>query len=313
MSRQKLIIDGKKKIPATNINGYLIDGPNIEVESRATPLCDVPPMNKGSQPTDGGFLIIESKDYEEFLEREPRAEKFIRRYVGAEEYINGKLRWCLWLVDATPEEIKSMPLVAARVDAVRQYRLTCKSRQTQRDAARPALFQSIRQPSTEYIIVPRVSSERRKYVPMGFLTPDVIASDAASVIPNANLFHFAMLESIVHMAWMRVVCGRLEISYRYSGTIVYNNFPWITPTVQQYLQLSSLAEIILEIRDEHDDMTLAQMYNPESMPDDLRDVHDQIDRLVMSMYGFDESWTEADMIGQLLLMYKELAECAGKN
>ncbi len=306
MRGQKLIIDGKKKIPATNINGYLIDGPNIEVESRATPLCDVPPMNKGSQPTDGGFLIIESKDYEEFLEREPRAEKYIRRYVGAEEYINGKLRWCLWLVDATPEDLQ-LPLIAARIEGCRQTRLLSKKAATRRAAATPHLFTEIRQPSTEYIVVPMVSSQRRKYIPIGFLTPDVIACAQVQVIPDANLFHFAMLESIVHMAWMRTVCGRLRMDYRYSGTIVYNNFPWITPTAQQYLQLSSLAEIILEIRDEHDDMTLAQLYNPESMPDDLRDVHDQIDRLVMSMYGFDESWSEADMIGQLLLMYKDLS------
>ncbi len=307
MRGQKLIIDGKKKIPATNINGYLIDGPNIEVESRATPLCDVPKMMRGSQPADGGFLIIEAKDREEFLEREPRAEKFIRRYMMGNEFINGLGRYCLWLVDVSDEEIESMPLVAARVDAVRQFRLSSKKAATRKAADRPSLFQEIKQPSTEFIAIPVVSSERRKYIPMGYLQPDVIVGNKLMCLPDANLFHFAMLESIVHMAWMRTVAGRLEMRYSYSNTIVYNNFPWITPTAQQYLQLSSLAEIILEIRDEHDDMTLAQLYNPESMPDDLRDVHDQIDRLVMSMYGFDESWSEADMIGQLLLMYKDLS------
>ncbi len=301
MGDKKYIFDGKATLEADNINGYLFDGPTIHVRRRAEPLCAIPPMNKGSQPTDGGNLIIEADAIDDFIRREPRAEKFIHQYVGADEFINGKARYCLWLVDATEDDLR-LPLIADRIERCRRFRLSSK-----KAAATPSLFTEIRQPSTEYIIVPRVSGDRRRYVPMGFMTPDVIVSDAVSLIPDAQLFHFSILESLVHMAWMRIVAGRLGMSYRYSGTLVYNNFPWVKPTLPEEFRLATQAQLILDVRDDHsDEMTLAELYNPESMPDDLRAAHAENDRLVMSLYGFDESMTETDIVTQLLYMYQEL-------
>ena len=308
MRREKLIFDGEQTIVADNINGYLIDAPNIAVERRNYPLCAIPIMMKGSIPVDGGNLIIELKDYDDFISQEPRAQKFIRQYVGAEEFLNGKDRYCLWLVDATKEEIQSMPLVAKRVEAVRQFRLSSKRKETRKDAATPSLFSEIRQPTTDYITVPRVSSERRKYIPMDFMTPDVIVSDAVSIIPRAQLYHFAILESSVHMIWTGVVCGRLKSDYRYSGQIVYNNFPWMKLTIEQCFRLTAQAQLILDVRGDYEEMTLAEMYNPESMPEDLRAVHEENDRFVRALYGFDDAMTDLEIITALLEMYQRLAD-----
>ena len=302
---KKYIFDGKATLEADNINGYLFDGPNIHVWRRAKPLCSIPPMIYGNKPADGGNLIVEADQYEDFIRREPRAEKFIRPFIGSEEFINGKERYCLWLVDATEDDLR-LPLIAERIERCRRSRLSSKKAATQKSSATPHLFAEIRQPSTDYVLVPLVSGERRQYVPMGFLTPDVIVSNAASVIPNAELFHFAILESSVHMAWMRIVAGRLGTSYRYSGTLVYNNFPWLRPTLTEQFRLSTQAKLILDIRDEYaDEFTLAEMYNPESMPADLRAAHEENNRLVQALYGF-EGWTEPEMITELLLMYEEL-------
>ena len=302
---KKYIFDGKATLEVDHINAYLFDGPDIFVERRSAPLCDVPPMIFGSMPNDGGNLIIEAADYEDFIRREPRAQKFIRRFMGGDEFLNGKERYCLWPVDADEDDLR-LPLIAERVEAVREYRLSSKRAATRKLAATPHLFAEIRQPATNFIIVPRVSSERRPYIPMGFMTPDVIAADSALIIPRAKLFHFAVLESSVHMAWMRTVCGRLKSDYRYSGTVVYNNFPWLTPTMRQYFDLLSAAERILEIRSEYEEMTLAEMYNEATMPDDLRAAHEENDRLVQELYGF-EGWTEPEMITELLLMYDQLS------
>ena len=307
MRDKKYIFDGKATIEADHINGYLFDGPTIHVRRRAEPLCAIPPMNKGSQPTDGGNLIIEADAIDDFIRREPRAEKFIHQYVGADEFINGKARYCLWLVDATEDDLR-LPLIADRIERCRCFRLSSKKAATRKAAATPSLFTEIRQPSTEYIIVPLVSGDRRRYVPMGFMTPDVIVSNLISVIPDAQLFHFSILESLVHMAWMRIVAGRLGMSYRYSGTLVYNNFPWVKPTLQEEFRLATQAQLILDIRDDYaDEMTLAEMYNPESMPEELRAAHAENDRLVMALYGFDRSMTETEVVTQLLFMYEELS------
>ncbi|MBR1578965.1 MAG: hypothetical protein IJ668_00475, partial [Selenomonadaceae bacterium] len=274
MSYRKLIIDGKDTIFADNINAYLLDAPNVFVGHRSKPLCDVPRMIKGSQPTDGGNLLFNADELKEFLRKEPRAEKFIRRFVGAEEFINGKDRYCLWLVDATAEEIESMPSVAQRVEAVRQLRLSSKKAVTRKDAATPHIFQEIRQPTTEYILVPSVSGERRKYIPMGFMPPSIIASNLVLTIPDADLFHFSILVSSVHMLWTSTVCGRLESRYRYSATIVYNNFPWLTPTEPQYHEIRRAAQAILDARALYPSWTLAQLYDPNKMPPELRAAHE---------------------------------------
>ena len=306
MRDKKYIFDGKATIEADHINAYLFDGPDIFVESRSTPLCDVPPMGIGNKPIDGGNYLFTPDEMENFIRSEPRSKKFFRRWIGGDEFLNGKVRYCLWLGEATVEEIKSMPLVEERVDAVRRFRLSSKSAPTRKLAEKPTRFHVENMPSTNFIVVPEVSSERRQYIPMGFMTPDVLCSNLLRLIPDAKLFHFAILESSVHMAWMRTVCGRLESRYRYSATIVYNNFPWLTPTMRQYFDLLSVAETILTVRAEYDDMTLAEMYNPESMPEELRAAHAENDRLVMALYGFDGSMTETDIVTQLLYMYQEL-------
>ncbi|MBR1580379.1 MAG: class I SAM-dependent DNA methyltransferase [Selenomonadaceae bacterium] len=307
MSYRKLIIDGKDTIFADNINAYLLDAPNVFLERRTKPLCDVPPIISGSMPNDGGNLIIEADQYEEFIRREPRAQKFIRRFMMGNEFIKGLDRYCLWLVDATVEEIKSMPLVEERVEAVQRFRLSSKRETTRKLADRPSLFGEIRQPTTDYIAIPVVSSERRKYIPMGFMSPTLIAGNKLFVIPDAELFHFGMLMSSVHMAWTSTVCGRLKSDYSYSSSIVYNNFPWLCPTEPQYHEIRRAAQAILDARALYPSWTLAQLYDPNKMPPELRAAHEHNDRLIIELYHF-EGMTELEMITQLLLMYEELSE-----
>ena len=296
--KPKIIFDGDQKIIAENINAYLFDGPNIIVSSRNTPLCDVPPMVYGNKPADGGNLIIEADDYEQFIRREPRAQKFIHRLIGAEEFINGKDRYCLWLVDATADDLK-LPLIAKRVEGCRQRRLASVAKAIQKFAATPHLFAQITQPADKnYILVPRVSGERRKYIPMGFIDGSVIATDAVQIIPDADLFHFGVLESSVHMAWMRVVCGRLKSDYRYSKDIVYNNFPWCGRSAR----IEETAQQILDARKKYPDWTLAALYNEETMPVELRAAHEENDRAVLAAYGFDVDMSEPEIVARLMTM-----------
>ena len=228
----KKIFDKNTEREAKNINAYLMDAPNVFIESRNKPLCDVPAIRKGNQPTDGGNLIIEAAELSTFLIREPKAEKFIKRLIGSKEYINNKPRYCLWLKDASPAELRQMPAVLERMEGVRKMREASSDSATRKLADYAHLFRETNNPDT-YIVVPSASSERRRYVPMGFLTSDTIPTNAVLTIPDATLYHFGILESNVHMAWMRAVCGRLKSDYRYSKDIVYNNFPWPTPSEEQ--------------------------------------------------------------------------------
>lgn len=303
----KFIFDGDKKIPAKNINAYLVDAPNVFVESRTQALCNVPDMVYGNKPAEGGNLIIEANYYDYFTLREPRAKKFIKQLVGAEEFINGKKRWCLWIVDCPREEISKMPMVAERVEAVRQFRLKSKKAATREDANRPTEFQENRQPSTNYILVPRVSSENRRYIPIGFMPPEVIASDAVQIIPDATVYHFGVLTSGVHMAWTRLVCGRLEMRYRYSKDIVYNNFPWCRAGAAERAAIEAAAEKILAVRAEYEGWTLAQLYDEKTMPEKLRAAHKENDAAVMAAYGFAPDMSEEEIVARLLEMYQELA------
>ena len=232
----KRIFDNDKEREVSNINAYLMDAPNVYVESRSKPLYNVPPIRKGNQPTDGGNLIIEADDLEGFLIKEPKAARFIKRLIGSKEYINNLPRYCLWLKDASPTELRQMPAVMERMEGVRKMRENSSDAATRRLADFPHLFRETNNPET-YIIVPSVSSERRRYVPMGFLTADTIPTNLVLIIPNATLYHYGILESNVHMAWMRAVCGRLKSDYRYSKDVVYNNFPWPNPTDEQKTRL----------------------------------------------------------------------------
>ncbi|MBQ9479288.1 MAG: hypothetical protein IJU71_07025 [Selenomonadaceae bacterium] len=286
---------------ARNINPYLVDDDVIFVHARAKPLSDVPKMITGNRPADGGALIIEADDYDEFVRREPRAQKFIRRLIGAEEFINGKERYCLWLVDATEDDLK-LPLIAERIERCRRDRLKGAA-DRQKLAATPHLFREQINPPTA-IVVPKVSSERRKYIPMGFIDDSVIVTDTVRFIPNGTLFEFGILMSSVHMAWMRRVCGRLEMRYSYTNTVVYNNFVWEDATADQRHEIEQSAQAILDARALYPSWTLAALYDPNSMPDQLRRAHAWNDYLVEELYGFDEL-SEEETANQLMRLYRD--------
>ena len=298
--------DSEHKLLTTagNINPYLVDDDIIFVNARTKPLCDVPKMVWGSKPVDGGALIIEADEFEDFIRREPSARKYIRRLIGSDEFINGKDRYCLWLVDVTADDL-TLPLIAERLERCRRFRLSSAKKMTRDRAATPHLFAEIRQPSSNYIIVPELSSNLRLYVPMGFVDDKVIATNLVQTIPDAGLYEFGILNSSVHMAWMRRVCGRFGVGYRYSGTIVYNNFVWASASASQRSEIEHSAQAILDARSLYPAWTLAALYDPQSMPDELRAAHEHNDRLVEELYGF-VGLTEDQMAARLLRLYRDL-------
>ncbi len=287
-------------------NPYIITKFPGEYYIDETQRFTVPRMIFGSKPTDGGNLIIEAEDYEDFIKREPAAKKYIRRYIGAEEFINNKMRYCLWLVDCPPDELRKMPLVYKRVKAVKEFRLKSQKAATRKSADKPTLFQEIRQPKTDYLCVPLHSGESRKYIPIGWVDKDIIAGNACSVIPDASLWLFGQLTSIVHMAWMRVVAGRLGMSYRYSGTIVYNNFIFINADKKRKARMERAAQKILDARANYPNASLADLYDEVAMPPDLREAHNENDAAVMDAYGYPPNFTELEMVRDLLLRYEAM-------
>ncbi len=304
----KILYDSDKTREATNINAYLMDAPDVFIDSRSKPLCKVPVMRKVNQPTDGGNLIIEKDDYAGFINQEPGAYKYIRRLIGAREFLNNIPRYCLWLVDITPAELRKLPLVMKRIEAVKEMRLASKDAGTRKLAETPHIFRETVNPDSS-IVVPRVSSERRRYVPMGFIGKDIIVTDAILLIPDATLYHFGILESNVHMAWMRAVCGRLKSDYRYSKDVVYNNFPWPTPTDEQKSKIEETAQQILDARALYPDSSLADLYDELTMPVELRRAHQQNDRAVMQAYGFNvKNMTESQCVAELFKLYQELTK-----
>ena len=305
--KDKLIFDNDKIIRAENINAYLIDAPSVFVVSRKKPLCVIPAIRKGNQPTDGGNLIIEASELDEFLRKEPNAKPFIKQLIGAREYINNKKRYCLWLKDATPAELRKMPTVLDRIKKVKEMRLSSGDSGTRKLADTPHLFRETNNPET-YIIVPSVSSERRNYVPMGFLTKDTIPTNLVLIIPDATLYHFGVLESSVHMAWMRAVCGRLEMRYRYSKDVVYNNFPWPEVNDEQRERIAQTAQAILDARALYPDSSLADLYDPVTMPAELLKAHRDNDRAVMGAYGFPATLVESEVVARLFKLYTSLTE-----
>ena len=304
----KVIYDNDKQKNSDNINAYLIDAPDVYIESRKHPLCDVPEMVTGNRPADGGHLIIEAEDYADFIKQEPSSQKYIKKLLGAAEFINNKERWCLWLVDASPSELRNMPLVLKRIQACKEDRENAPDEGRRKLALTPHLFREQLNPET-YIIVPSVSSERRRYVPMGFLTKDTIPTNLVLIIPDATLYHFGILESNVHMAWMRAVCGRLKSDYRYSKDVVYNNFPWPNPTDEQKTKIEQTAQAILDARALYPDSSLADLYDELTMPVELRRAHQDNDRAVMAAYGFDvKTMTESQCVAELFKLYQQLTE-----
>ncbi|MBR3726637.1 MAG: class I SAM-dependent DNA methyltransferase, partial [Prevotella sp.] len=264
-SQKTVIFDGEQSIEAANINAYLSDAPNVFIGSRPKPLCDVPEIGIGNKPIDGGNYLFTKEEMEDFIRTEPKSAQFFKPWYGAEEFIHQKPRNCLWLGDCSPAELRQMPHCLKRVEAVRNMRLASKSAGTRKLADRPTRFHVENMPDTNFIIVPRVSSERRRYIPMGFMSPENLTSDAVQIIPDATLYHFGVLESSVHMAWMRGVCGRLKSDYRYSANIVYNNFPWPTPTEAQKAKIEQTAKAILDARALYPDSSLADLYDERTM------------------------------------------------
>lgn len=305
---KRIYISDSQTIPAANINGYLMDAPDVFIENRKKPLCNVPEMIKGSSPVDGGNLIIEAKDYEDFIHRDPNSKQFIKRMAGAEDFINNKLRYCLWLENASPADLRRCPLIMERIAKVREMRLSSSKEATRKFADYPTRFMECRQPQTDYLIFPRHSSEKRRYIPIGYVSADIICNDSANVVPSASLFHFGVLTSNVHNAWMRVVCGRLEMRYRYSNTIVYNNFPWCQPTEEQKARIEATAQAILDARAKYPDCSLADLYDEVTMPPELRRAHQENDRAVMAAYGFSTKMTESECVAELFKMYQTLTK-----
>ena len=308
--KQKYIWSGDKKTAVNNITPYLNCGPTVFVESRTKPLCDVPKMRNGNRPSDGGNLIIEAKDYADFIKKEPKAAPFIKRFVGAEEFIHNKPRYCLWLADAEPSDIAKMPLVMDRVRKCNETRLKSSKLATRKCADTPYLFQEIRQPNGNYLVIPAISSLSRKYIPIGYLDASIIPSNTIQVIPDIELFHFGVLTSNVHMAWTRTVCGYYgDVSILYSSHLVYNNFPWPSPNEAQKKRIEETAQHILDVREKYlkdGKNNLADLYNDLLMPSDLREAHRANDCAVMTAYGFPIKITESECVAELMKMYERL-------
>lgn len=309
--REKVIyLNESQKALAKNINGYLIDAPNIFIENTKKSICEVPEMVKGSIPVDGGNLIIEEEDYDDFIKKEPQAQKYIKQLVGSEEFINNKKRYCLWLLGANPADLRKCPLVMERIQKVKEMRLASTKEATRKFADFPTRFMELRQPETDYLLIPRVSSEQRRYIPIGYMSKDVISTDANMVLPNASIYHFGILTSNVHNAWMRAVAGRLKSDYRYSKDIVYNNFPWPNPSEEQKKKIEQTAQAILDARALYPDSSLADLYDETLMPPELRQAHRANDLAVCQAYGFskDVMKLESRCVAELFKMYEELTK-----
>ena len=335
---KKIFLNESQFIEAKNINGYLLDAPDIFIEKNSKPICDVPPMIRGSSPIDDGNLLLTIEEKEEYLKKEPQGEKFLRPFMMGKDFIERKPRWCFWLVGANPSELKKCPILIKRIEAVREFRLKSSKAATVQIAATPTLFGEMRPCESEYIAIPKVSSENRRYIPIDYLSSEVLAGDKLFQMPNASLYHFGVLTSNVHMAWMRAVCGRLEMRYSYSNTIVYNNFPW----PQQFkidnsklkmengkwtlsgedlpadkkelsifhsqLSIINTAQAILDARAKYPDSSLADLYDETLMPPELRKAHQANDRAVMAAYGFSTKMTESECVAELFKLYESLTK-----
>lgn len=308
--KHRLIFDNNRVQTATNINGYLLDAESIFIESRSKAICKVPTIGIGNKPIDGGHYLFTYEEMLEFVKNEPASQKWFKPWYGSNEFINRQPRYCLWLGECPPSELLKMPRCLERVEAVRKFRLSSSSAGTVKLAAKPTHFHVENMPKDTYIIVPKVSSEQRKYIPMGFMTPDVLSSDLVFLIPNADLYHFGVLTSNVHMAWMSAVCGRLEMRYRYSKDVVYNNFPWPTPTDEQLARIKETAKAILDARSLYPDCSMADLYGDKMwLYPELLKAHQQNDKAVMQAYGF---WgklnTPEECVAELMKMYQALTQ-----
>lgn len=311
-NQNKKLYSNGKMLDVSNINAYLFDASDVFIESRKTPLFDVPYMTTGNRPADGGHLIIEEKDYDDFIKKEPAAKKYIKDLVGSEEFIHNKKRYCLWLLDVNPSELKKMPEVMKRIEACRNDRLNSPDEGRRKLADKSTLFRETLNPDN-YLLIPKVSSDNRQYIPIGFMDGRTISTDLNFIVPNANLYHFGVLTSIVHMYWMRVVCGRLGKGYRYSKDIVYNNFPWATPTKEQKDKIEKTAQAILDVRAKYSNNSFADLYDSLTMPAELLKVHKANDIAVAEAYGKEyvkavKNGDDITIIKLLFERYRRLVE-----
>ena len=300
--------DSQTKI-ATNINPYLVDAPTVFIENRNIPICPVTEIQYGSMPIDDGNLILEKEDVDNLLKENPDNIKFIRKYVGGVELLRNKERWCLWLVEASPKDIQKSSFIMKRIQATAEFRKSSNRPQTLALANTPTLFGEIRQPNAKMLVIPKVSSETRRYIPICYVNPEIIVNGSALIVPNASLYEFGVLISNIHMAWMRTVAGRMKSDYQYSGKVVYNNFPWSQPTLEQQAKIEQTAQAILDARALYPDSSLADLYDELTMPPELRKAHQNNDRAVMQAYGFPiKGFTESDCVAELMKMYQKLTE-----
>ena len=305
------------KVPlrVSNISPYLIDSPNILVSSRSHPICNVPEIVTGNQATDDGYFYLTKEECQDYLSKYPGCSKYIRKAYNSQGFINGKYQYCLWLIGISPAELRKMPLILDRVEAVREYRLKSPKEATRKQANVPTLFTEIRQPKGSYIVIPKVSSENRRYIPLGFLSPDIICNNTIKFVPDASLYEFGILCSNIHNSWMRAVAGRLKSDYQYSNNIVYNNFPWPNPTDAQKAKIEQTAQAILDARALYPDSSLADLYDELTMPPELRKAHQNNDRAVMQAYGFEvKTTTESSCVAELMKLYQQnVAELDAKK
>lgn len=304
---EKVIYTGADKIKASNINPYLLDAPNELIVSRGSPLCDVPKMTHGNMPIDGGNLILSEEEREEMLKKDPDIEPYIKRFVGAQDFLNNNvIRYCLWLKGVPPSAYAKNHDVMTRLERVRETRLASSAAPTRKAADTPYQFFSSPQTELPYLCVPEVSSGNRTYIPFGFKDNRTIASNKLMIVPDASLYHFGVLQSLLHMAWVRVVCGRMKSDYSYSAAVVYNNFPWPVSTEEQKTKIEQTAQGILDARDLFPECTLAELYNPMTMPIELRKAHRANDSAVLEAYEFPKDVTEAEIVARLFQLYQDL-------
>ncbi len=314
LTKKKVIYDSGRMVFAQNINAYLLDAPNILIDSINKPVCDVPAIVTGNQATDDGYFYLSEEEYLDFVAKYPDDASLLHVAYNSYGFINNKPQYCLWLKGVSPRQLHANPEINRRIESVRAYRLLSTKKQTRDMAEYPSLFTEDRQPSSNFIVIPKVSGQARRYVPMGFLPPDIICNNTIKFVPNASLYHFGVLESNVHMAWMRAICGRTKSDYQYSNSIVYNNFPWPNPTEEQKAKIEETAQAILDARALYPDSSLADQYDELTMPPELRTAHQKNDRAVMEAYGF---WgklnSESDCVAELMRMYQELVEKCIQN
>jgi len=298
--------DEPQSIAAKHINPYLVDAPDVLLMNRSTPICPVPELNYGSFALDDGNYTLTTEDKQALLASNPNSEKYIKPFIGGQEFINGQDRYCLWLKDADPSDLRKMPAVLERVEAVKKWRLASNRGTTKKLGETPLRFAEIRQPESYFVAIPTVSSERRRFIPIGFLPPTVVASNQLYVLPDGGLFHFGVLTSAMHMAWMRTVCGRLKSDYRYSAGIVYNNFPWPeSPSGKQKEAIEKAAQGVLDARAKFQKATLADLYDPNTMPSDLASAHQKLDKAVEAAYGKSSFKSDAERVAFLFSLYQK--------